>query len=73
MRLLSGTILKLKINWDVALEVHLKRMGVGVVIRDSLGVVVTALSKTIQALQDPTMVEAIVALIAIEFSRDLQM
>lgn len=59
-------------NWDIAIDVSKKCMGVGVIIRDHQGHVSAALSKNIQSVQDPGTVETLGALIAVEFSRDLR-
>jgi hypothetical protein len=45
-------------------------IGIGVIIRDNLGRVFTAQSKTIQAMYDPNTAEAIAALHDIELSCD---
>ena len=42
-----------KINWDVGLDEKTPRLGVGVISRDSEGMVIAARSLTIQTKQDP--------------------
>jgi hypothetical protein len=64
----SGTY---KVNWDIAIDVQMKCMGLGVIIRDGMGRVATALSKTLNSLQDPTFDEALGARGAMEFAKDL--
>ena len=59
-----------KANWDAAINLKEKKVGIGVIIRDYQGWVFAALSKTIQISLDPTMAEAAAALLAVEFSRD---
>lgn len=61
---------KYKANWDTAVDLKEKRIGIGVIIRDRRGMVFVALSKTIRAIYDPTTIEAVAALYAIELSRD---
>jgi hypothetical protein len=46
-------------------------MGVGVIIRDEKGVVIAALSKTVSPIQEPAVGEAMGALAAAKFSRDI--
>lgn len=60
-----------KVNWDVGFNPKLLRMGAGVVVRDDHGRVHAAQSKTLSSYQEPMVVEALVALQAVEFSRDL--
>jgi ribonuclease HI/exonuclease III len=60
-----------KVNWDVAVDNALQRIGVGVLVRDYQGLVHAALCKTIHSCYVPVVAEAIGALIAAEFSRDL--
>ena len=54
-------------NWDVAIAAKEKQMGVGVLIRDEQGNVITGLSKPVMALYDPASAEALAALCAVEF------
>ena len=60
-----------KTNWDIALDIKQRRMGIGVITRDSMGFVVAAMSKSVNTIQDPTTVEAMGALYAVEFARKL--
>jgi hypothetical protein len=60
-----------EVNWDVGFNPQLKRMGVGVIVRDDHGRVHAALSKTLNTYQEPVVGETLVALQAVEFSRDL--
>lgn len=60
-----------KVNWDVAIDSTNRRMGIGIIVRDSLGRVEAARSQTICAVQEPVFAEAQGALCAAEFSRDL--
>jgi hypothetical protein len=60
-----------KINWDVGLDEKTGRLGVGVIIRDSEGMVIAARSLTIQIKQDPVIREARGAIYAAEFGRDI--
>lgn len=53
-----------KVNWEVAVNSRMKTIGVEVLVRDHLGEVHTALSRTIQSQQEPVVAEAIGALIA---------
>jgi hypothetical protein len=60
-----------KANWDIALDSNRKRMGIGVVIRDEQGYVTTTLCRPVENSFDPTIGEAMGALVAVEFCRDL--
>jgi hypothetical protein len=60
-----------KVNWDVAISYGEKRMGVGVIIRDGMGHVIVALSQPILALHETTTTEAMAALRAVEFCREV--
>lgn len=51
----------MKINWDASLDWTNKKMGMGAVVRDSLGEVVAAFSSIIPFIQDPDVAEAIAA------------
>ena len=62
----SGTY---KVNWDIALDVQSNCMGLGAIIRDNMGRVAAALSKTIPSLHDPTFGEALGAREALEFAQ----
>jgi ribonuclease HI len=59
------------VNWDAALDSVNRRMGVGILVRDHLGMVIAARSHTLVFLTEPVVAEAIAALHAVEFSRDL--
>lgn len=61
----------LKANWDVALNIERKRVGIGVVIKDTTGRVYTALSRSVEACPAPVIAEAMGALQALEFCQDL--
>lgn len=50
---------KLKTNWDAALDLKYKCMGVGIIVRDSDGAVVAALCSTIPYIFDPTLAEGV--------------
>jgi ribonuclease HI len=60
-----------KVNWDIAIDANMKRMGLGIIIRDEKRRVAAALSKTLESFQEPTFGEAMGARGAIEFSREL--
>jgi hypothetical protein len=60
-----------KVNWDAALDSVNQRMGVGVIVRDHMGRVIAARSTTVEFSSEPVVAEAIAALHAAEFSRDL--
>jgi hypothetical protein len=60
-----------KVNWDVGFNPKLRRMGVGIIVRDDCGRIHVAQSKTLNSYQEPVVGEALVALQAVEFSRDL--
>jgi hypothetical protein len=60
-----------KVNWDIAVEINMKCMGLGVIIRDEKGRVAAALSKTLDSLQDPSVGEAMGARGEVEFAREL--
>jgi hypothetical protein len=51
----------IKINWDAALDVPQKRMGVRVVLRNEAGVVVAAMAKLIPIIVDPTKEKSVAA------------
>jgi collagenase-like PrtC family protease len=48
-----------------------KRMGVGVVVRDDVGVVMAAMSKLIPFIVDPTVTESVAAWQAVQFCCEL--
>jgi hypothetical protein len=48
-----------KINWDAALEISNKRIGIGLVVRDDVGVVVAASTMCIPFVTDPMLAEAL--------------
>jgi ribonuclease HI len=60
-----------KVNWDIAIDVQMKCMGLGVIIRDGMGRVAAALNKTLNSLQDPTFNEALGARGVVEFAKDM--
>jgi hypothetical protein len=57
-----------KVNWDVGFNPQLKRMGVGVIVRDDHGRVRAAINKTLNTCQESVVRETLVALQAVEFS-----
>jgi hypothetical protein len=57
----------IKINWDAALDVPQKRMGVGAVLRNEAGVVVAAMAKLIPIIVDPTKEKSVAAWQAVQF------
>jgi ribonuclease HI len=60
-----------KINWDVAIDTIHKCLGVGIIVRDYQGFPLAAQSKTYNVVHPPVVAEALGALRAAEFSRDL--
>jgi hypothetical protein len=60
-----------KANWDIAISLDKKCMGIGVIIRDEEGLVTAAKSLTISAVLEPAAGEAMAALHAAELCRDL--
>jgi hypothetical protein len=63
---------RLKMNWDVAvMSCRGNCIGVGVIVRDSKGLVIAAMSKTVEGLPAPVIAKAMGALQAAEFSIDL--
>jgi ribonuclease HI len=60
-----------KVNWDVAINSTLRIMGVGIIVRDHMGQVHAASSKTIHSVQEPVVAEAMGALLVTGFCRDL--
>jgi hypothetical protein len=62
-----------KANWEIAIDPKQKLIGIGVIITDEKGLVTAALSKTIIRFknQRPAVGEAMGALVAAEFSRDI--
>jgi ribonuclease HI len=60
-----------KVNWDAALDSTNNRMGIGIIVRDYLGMVIAAKSYTMRFISEPVVAEALAALHAAEFSRDL--
>lgn len=51
----------LKINWDAAIDVVGKRMGIGFIVRDHAGGVMVSMVATKRNVSDPTTAEAIAA------------
>jgi ribonuclease HI len=60
-----------KVNWEVGINPKRQQLGVGVIVRDDHGRVHAAMSKTLDTFQEPVIGESLVALHAVEFSRDL--
>jgi ribonuclease HI len=60
-----------KVNWDIAVHQSIKNIGVGVIVRDYRGEIHATLSKKIKSLHEPVMAEALGALVAAEFCKDL--
>ncbi|XP_041009408.1 uncharacterized protein LOC121253462 [Juglans microcarpa x Juglans regia] len=62
-----------KINWDVAVDKHLYKIGIEVAVRDDMGNFLATLRKNLSSLPDPNLAEAIAAGIAAKFGVDLGM
>lgn len=60
-----------KINWDAAIAKELKKMGIGVVIRDAAGSIVAVKSKVIPYVVEPTLAEMVASWYALELGRQL--
>jgi hypothetical protein len=60
-----------KLNWDAAMDIPAKKLGLGVVVRDSCGVLVAAKAAIIPFISDPTTGEALAAWSATTLTRDL--
>jgi ribonuclease HI len=60
-----------KANWDVAINKDQGRVGIGVIIRDEKGWVVTAMCRTRQGLLEPTTGEAFGAFQAAQFIMEM--
>lgn len=60
-----------KTNWDDALDISNKRMGVGVVVRDASGAILASMVTTIPFIRDPTVAEAMAAWKAVVFCSEL--
>jgi hypothetical protein len=61
----------MKLNWDAALDIPAKKLGLGVVVRDSCGVFVAAKAAVIPFISDPTTGEALAAWSATTLARNL--
>jgi phosphotransferase system IIA component len=61
----------LKLNWNAALDVSQKKMGVGVVVRDDSGTVKAMVAKVVPFIVDPTLAEAMAAWQAVQFCCDM--
>jgi hypothetical protein len=61
----------IKINWDAVLDVRKKRMGVGIIARNAMGVVKAAMCTMLPYIQNPTVAEAIGARRVVEFAREM--
>ncbi|XP_059446463.1 uncharacterized protein LOC132178010 [Corylus avellana] len=60
-----------KVNWDAAVDKHRRKMGIGVIIRDSMGEVLTTLSAPKDYIIEPDIAEALVVLRAVLFCGEL--
>ncbi|XP_059440462.1 uncharacterized protein LOC132172916 [Corylus avellana] len=60
-----------KSNWDVAVDQGEMRMGVGVIIRDERGQIIATLSQPTEYHHEPAAAEAVAALKAVEFCREV--
>lgn len=49
----------IKVNWDAAVEIYLKRVGLGVAIHDSCGEVLVCLCSIVNFVQKPSMAETL--------------
>lgn len=58
-------------NWDVAIDSVNRRLGVGIIMRDHQGMVIAARSQTVSIIAELVVAEALAALNAVEFSRNL--
>jgi ribonuclease HI len=61
---------KIKINWDAALNAKERRIGLGIIARDSRGNFLAARSKTLEYSADPSTAKALAALHAVLFSKE---
>jgi ribonuclease HI len=68
VKLMAGTI---KINWDAAICVRKKLMGVGIVAMDSSRNVKAAMCSFLPDVTDPIVAESLGARKALEFRRDM--
>ena len=62
---------KYKANWDIAIDKVSKCMGMGIIIRDYQGFVHAALCRKISSARNPGSAEALGALAAVAFCREL--
>lgn len=60
-----------KVNWDVSVKADSRRFGVGLIVRDFMGQVCAACCSVQEGCPEPTVAEAMGALTAVEFCRDL--
>jgi hypothetical protein len=60
-----------KVNWDAAVDKNKRNMGVGDIIRDRMGEVLTTLSTPKDYIIDPNLAEAMSALRAVTFSHEM--
>ncbi|XP_062155330.1 uncharacterized protein LOC133863403 [Alnus glutinosa] len=51
----------LKLNWDAALNMQSKKMGIGIVVRNEKGEFVAAMARVLPSINDPTVAEALAA------------
>jgi ribonuclease HI len=58
-----------KVNWDASVNKHRNKMGAGVVVRDSNGVVLTMLCTTRKSITSPAVAETVGAWAAVELAK----
>lgn len=56
MKLAKGMV---KVNWDAAIDILPKRMGVGTIIRNAEGTIMAIMCTTVPFITDPTVTEAV--------------
>ncbi|XP_059436480.1 uncharacterized protein LOC132169465 [Corylus avellana] len=60
-----------KVNWDAAVDKHKRKMGIGVIVRDSMGEVLTTLSAPKDYINEPDIAEVMAALRIVLFCGEL--